>query len=68
MGERSWARLTIGGALSRDALAGALETLTGFQLDECLEGARLLGIRLHDHVILGNGTGKWVSLAQRGLL
>ena len=25
MGERSWARLTIGGALSRDALAGALE-------------------------------------------
>jgi DNA repair protein RadC len=32
------------------------------------EGARLLGIRLHDHLIVGNGTGKWVSLAQRGLL
>ena len=32
------------------------------------EGARLLGIRLHDHVIIGNGTGQWVSLAQRGLL
>ena len=42
MGERSWARLTIGGALSRDALAGALETLTGFQLDECLEGAQVV--------------------------
>ena len=32
------------------------------------EGARLLGIRLHDHVIIGNGTGQWVSLAQQGLL
>ncbi len=32
------------------------------------EGARLLGIRLHDHLIVGNGTGNWVSLAQRGLL
>ncbi len=32
------------------------------------EGARLLGIRLHDHIVIGNGTRKWVSLAQRGLL
>ena len=32
------------------------------------EGARLLGIRLHDHLVIGNGTGQWVSLAQRGLL
>lgn len=32
------------------------------------EGARLLGLRLHDHVIVGNGSGRWVSLAQRGLL
>ena len=32
------------------------------------EGARLLGIRLHDHLIIGNGTGDWVSLAQRGVL
>jgi DNA repair protein RadC len=32
------------------------------------EGARLLGIRIHDHVIVGHGTGNWVSLAQRGLL
>ena len=32
------------------------------------EGARLLGVRLHDHLVLGNGTSQWVSLAQRGLL
>src|SRR5262249_59654283 len=32
------------------------------------EGARLLGIRLHDHVIVGNGSGQWASLAQRRLL
>ncbi len=37
MGERSWARLTIGGPVSRRALADALETLVGCQLDECLE-------------------------------
>ena len=35
---------------------------------QLVEGARLLGIRLHDHVVIGNGTGQWVSLAQRGLL
>jgi DNA repair protein RadC len=35
---------------------------------QLVEGARLLGIRLHDHVIVGNGSGHWVSLAQRGLL
>jgi hypothetical protein len=35
---------------------------------QLVEGARLLGLRLHDHLIVGNGTGKWVSLAQRGLL
>lgn len=32
------------------------------------DGARLLGIRVHDHLIIGNGTQKWVSLAQRGVL
>ncbi len=32
------------------------------------EGAQLLGLRLHDHVIVGNGTGQWVSLAARGLM
>jgi DNA repair protein RadC len=32
------------------------------------EGARLLGIRVHDHVIIGNGTESFVSLSKRGLL
>ena len=32
------------------------------------DAARLVDIRLHDHVIIGNGTEKWVSLAQRGLI
>lgn len=31
------------------------------------EGARLLGLTIHDHVIIGNGTGRWVSLAEQGL-
>jgi len=35
---------------------------------QLVEGARLLGIRLHDHIVIGNGTRKWVSLAQRGVL
>jgi DNA repair protein RadC len=30
------------------------------------DGARLLDLRLHDHIIIGNGTEQWVSLAQRG--
>ena len=30
------------------------------------DGARLLDLRLHDHIIIGNGTEHWVSLAQRG--
>jgi len=32
------------------------------------EAAKLLDLRIHDHVILGNGSGQWVSLAQRGEL
>src|SRR5262245_26680016 len=32
------------------------------------EGARLLDFRLHDHIIIGNGTLRWVSLAQRGAI
>ena len=32
------------------------------------DGATLLDVRLHDHLIIGNGTEKWVSLAQRGLI
>jgi DNA repair protein RadC len=32
------------------------------------EGARLLGLRLHDHIVIGSGTEAYVSLAARGLL
>jgi DNA repair protein RadC len=32
------------------------------------DGARLLDLRLHDHLIIGNGTEEWVSLAQRSAL
>jgi DNA repair protein RadC len=35
---------------------------------QLVEGAKLLGLKLHDHVIIGNGTLNWVSLAQKGLL
>jgi DNA repair protein RadC len=30
------------------------------------DGALLLDVRLHDHLIIGNGTRSWVSLARRG--
>jgi DNA repair protein RadC len=33
---------------------------------QLVEGARLLGLRIHDHVIIGRGSH--VSLAQRGLI
>ena len=42
MGERRMARLTIGGAVSRHALAEALDTPAGCQLDECLEDERVV--------------------------
>jgi DNA repair protein RadC len=29
------------------------------------DAAALLDLRVHDHVIIGNGTGAWVSLAER---
>jgi len=32
------------------------------------KAAEVLDLRLHDHVIIGNGTGRWVSLAERGIL
>ena len=35
---------------------------------QLVDGATLLDIKLHDHVIVGNGTDRWVSLAQRGAL
>jgi hypothetical protein len=42
MGERSWARLTIGGRVSRAALAEALERLEGLGLEDCLEDDRVI--------------------------
>jgi DNA repair protein RadC len=35
---------------------------------QLVEGCRLVGLRLHDHLVIGSGTGDWVSLAQRGLI
>jgi len=35
---------------------------------QLVDGAALLDLRLHDHLIIGNGTLRWVSLAQRGAL
>ena len=35
---------------------------------ELAEAAKLLDLRLHDHIIVGNGSERWVSLAQRGLM
>jgi len=33
---------------------------------QLVEGAQVLDLRLLDHLIIGNGTERWVSLAQRG--
>jgi DNA repair protein RadC len=35
---------------------------------QLVEAARLLDVRIHDHVIIGNGSQAWVSLATRGLM
>jgi DNA repair protein RadC len=35
---------------------------------QLVEGAQILDLRLHDHIIIGNGTERWLSLAQRGAL
>ena len=32
------------------------------------DGAALLDLRLHDHLIVGNGTEQWISLARLGRL
>jgi DNA repair protein RadC len=32
------------------------------------EGARLLGLRVHDHIVIGSGATAYVSFATRGLL
>ena len=35
---------------------------------QLVEGAQLLDLRLHDHLIIGNATLAWISLAQMGAL
>jgi DNA repair protein RadC len=35
---------------------------------QLFEAGKLLDVPVHDHVIIGNGTESWVSLAERGLL
>jgi DNA repair protein RadC len=35
---------------------------------QLVDAGRLLDIRVHDHVIIGNGTDAYVSLAQRGAI
>jgi DNA repair protein RadC len=35
---------------------------------QLVEGGRILGIRVHDHVIIGAGSEAWLSFSQRGLL
>jgi DNA repair protein RadC len=35
---------------------------------QLVDAGKLLDITVHDHVILGNGTGDYVSLATRGLI
>jgi hypothetical protein len=55
VGERSWARLTIGGAVSRSALAEALETLAGCRLEECLED---------NQVVVGDPEASWGGFSE----
>jgi hypothetical protein len=47
--------LTIGGSVSRRALADALETLAGFRLDECLED---------DHVVVEDPDAAWGGFSE----
>jgi DNA repair protein RadC len=35
---------------------------------QLVDAGSLLDIRIHDHIVIGNGTGAWVSLAQKGLI
>jgi hypothetical protein len=55
MGERSWARLTIGGTVSRRALADVLATLAGCRLDECLED---------DQVVVEDPEASWGGFSE----
>jgi hypothetical protein len=55
MGERSWARLTIGGTVSRSALAGTLERLEGLRLETCLKD---------DHVVVEDPEASWGGFSE----
>jgi hypothetical protein len=55
MGERSWARLTIGGTVSRSALAGALDALEGLRLESCLGD---------NHVVLEDPEASWGGFSE----
>lgn len=35
---------------------------------QLVEGARLLDMQIHDHVVIGNGTNTYVSFSERGLI
>jgi DNA repair protein RadC len=35
---------------------------------QLVDATQLLDLRIHDHIIVGNGTNRWVSLAQRAQL
>jgi DNA repair protein RadC len=35
---------------------------------QLVDAGRLLDLPVHDHVIVGNGPGAWVSFTERGLL
>jgi DNA repair protein RadC len=35
---------------------------------QLVESAQLMDLRIHDHVIIGNGTDAWLSFVSRGLM
>ena len=35
---------------------------------QLVDAAQLVDLKIHDHVIIGNGSGAWVSLATKGLM
>jgi DNA repair protein RadC len=35
---------------------------------QLVESAQLMDLRIHDHVIIGNGTDAWMSFVSRGLM
>jgi DNA repair protein RadC len=35
---------------------------------QLVEAAQLMDLRIHDHIVIGNGTGAWLSFSSRGLM